>query len=128
MLLLLTDSMSAVHTIRNIARGEPPRSGIEKQIALALVAGDRHRLDTGISSVRSHTGIPGNEAADKACAADKAADFQSHLGQVARQPNTATYEGLKAYGKAIRKQYRSQPGLGKGSRPLWNRRPLSAYT
>ena len=79
-------------------------------------------MDTGISWVRSHIGIPGNEAVDRA------AEFQSFLGPVAGSPNITTFEGLRAHGKAIRKEARSQPGFGMGNRPMWNRRSLSAYT
>ena len=63
MLLLLMDSMAARNTPRALARGDPPRPGIESRIAEALQ--QRSHLDTGISWVRSHIGIPGNEAADK---------------------------------------------------------------
>ena len=120
MLLLLTDSMAAYHTIRSLAKGAAPRSGIETTITLELAPG--RDLDTGISWVRSHIGIPGNEIADQE------AEFQSYHGQIASLPNTATHEGLRAYGKAIRKEYRSQATFGSGNRPLWRRRALSAYT
>lgn len=100
--------------------GEPPRSGIEINIARELRK--RQYLDTGISWVRSHIGIPGNELADQA------ADFQSHLGEVAKLPNISTFEGLRAFGKAVRRTFRVQPSLGNGSRPQWGRRPPSEYT
>ena len=48
--------------------------------------------------------------------------------ELTRSPNIATYEGLRAYGKAIRKSERAQPSFGNGNRPLWRRRSLSAYT
>ena len=112
--------MAAYNSALHLANGNPPRSGLERRINKALRS--REHLDTGISGVRSHIGFPGNEIADRA------ADWQSHLGPVAGAPRTATYEGLRAYGKAIRKQLRAQPSLGMGHRPLWNRRALSAYT
>ena len=122
MLLLLTDSMAAYTSAINLAKGSPPRSGIESRIKQALKL--RQHLDTGISWVRSHIGIPGNEAADRA------AEFQSYLGEVAASPNIITHEGLKAHSKAIREESRAQPSFGKGSRliSMWNRRALSAYT
>ena len=70
MLLLLTDSMAAYNSVLNLSRGNPPRSGIESRIAAAL--GNMKDLNTGISWVRSHIGIPGNEIADKE------AEFQSY--------------------------------------------------
>ena len=120
MLLLLTDSMAACNTVKNLAKGAPPRSQIEIDIAEELA--QRRELDTGISWVRSHIGIPGNEIADQA------ACFQSHVGEIAGLANVATQEGLRAYGKDIRKGYRQQASYGKGRRPLWGRKALSAYT
>ena len=81
-LLLLTDSMAAYRSALNIAAGSPPRSDLEAHIKQALI--QRQNLDTTISWVRSHIGIPGNEAADNA------ADYCSHLGPVAGLPTTAT--------------------------------------
>ena len=120
MILLLTDSMTAYQTALGLALGNPPRSAYEIRLKNALK--DRAHLDTAISWVRSHIGIPGNEAADRA------ADWQSHWGPVAGLPTAATYEGLRAHHKAIRKEYRVQPSLGLGRRTLWSRKALSAYT
>lgn len=119
MLLLLTDSMAAYRTILGLASGNHSRSGIEMEIAKELHL--RSGLDTGVSWVRSHISIPGNEKADKAV------DFPSHLGQISRSPNISTYEGMRVHGKAIRNEYRAQAGLGNGNRVLWRKRPLSAY-
>ena len=72
MVLLLTDSMTAYQSALRLARGSPPRSAFEKRIKLALLARKNldtavpTRLDTAISWVRSHIGIPGNEKADHA--------------------------------------------------------------
>ena len=85
--------------------------------------GHRNKLGTlSETGVRSHIGIPGNEKADQAT------DWQSHLGPISAAPTYATYEGLRAHGKAIRKELRAQPSLGMGRRTLWSRKALSAYT
>ena len=120
MILLLTDSMTAYQSALRLAQGHPPRSGYEVRLKRQLQL--REHLDTAISWVRSHIGIPGNEAADKA------ADWQSHLGAVMNLPTAATHEGLRAYHKAIRQSYRSQTSLGLGRKVLWKRKALSAYT
>lgn len=120
MLQLLTDSMVARNTILNLCKGDPPRSGIEQRIKNALV--QRQHQDTAVSWVRAHIGIPGNEAADKE------AEFQSYLGEIARPRHIVTPEGLRAAGKRIRMEARAQTGLGNRRRPLWNGYALSAYT
>ena len=199
MLLVLTDRMAAKATTMNLSRGAAPRSQIEVQIKAALRRRQALGLDTGISWVRAHIGIKGNELADQH------ATFQSYRGQIANVTrtgteggirwiakearaserkvasfglgnrvnwgrralatytwfregkgpqrqwlykigkvedpssdcgaevlaglgNVATQEGLRAYGKDIRKGYRQQAGYGKGRRPLWGRKALSAYT
>lgn len=119
-LLLLTDSMAAYNSALNLAAGNPPRSGLEIRLKQALTA--RRNMDTAISWVRSHIGIPGNEIADRA------ADYRSHYGPVAGSPNITTFEGLRAHGKAIRREARSQTSFGLGNKIRFNRRALSAYT
>lgn len=52
-------------TTLNLSRGEPPRSGIEKEIKMALRWRQLNNLDTGIGWVRAHIGIKGNELADQ---------------------------------------------------------------
>ena len=64
MLLILTDSMAAKATAINLAKGAAPRSQFERDIKAALRRREALSLDTGISWVRAHIGIRGNELAD----------------------------------------------------------------
>ena len=50
------------------------------------------------------------------------------LPSVAGSPNITTFEGLRAYGKAIRREARSQATFGLGNKIRWSRRALSAYS
>lgn len=77
MLLILTDSMVAKATVVNLARGAAPRSGIEREIKAALQRRQESKLDTGISWIRAHIGVRGNELADQA------ARFHSYRGEIA---------------------------------------------
>ena len=120
MVLLLTDSMAAFQSAIGLAQGQPLRSSYEIRLKRELRL--REHLDTAISWVRSHIGIPGNEAADRL------ADWQSHLGAAMNIPTIATREGLRTHHKAIRKDCRAQASLGMGRKVLWRRRALSAYT
>ena len=77
--------------------------------------------DTGIAWVRSHIGIPGNEAAAKLAA------WSSHLGQTTSATRTVTEGGLRAAGKAERAIARRRPGYHLGTATTWSRPALSAY-
>ena len=73
-LLILTDSTSALQSVANLATGHPTQSSIECRIKDALQ--NREAEDTAIAWVRSHIGIPGNERADRT------ALFHSYLGSI----------------------------------------------
>ena len=122
MLLILTDSMAAKNTVINLAAGNPPRSQIERDIKQALHRRESLKLDTGISWVRSHIGIRGNELADQR------ATFESHRGQIAGEQGPVTEGGIRQTSKESRASYRTVPGFGKGRAVDWKRRALSAYT
>ena len=122
MLLILTDSMAAKLTTINLAKGAAPRSQIEQDIKMALRRRESLTLDTGISWVRAHIGIRGNELADQH------ATYHSWLGEVSGAPRTVTEGGIRRVAKEARKDERSVAGYGLGGRTQWGRRALSAYT
>ena len=120
MLLILTDSMAAKATTINLATGAAPRPQIEQDIKTALRRRQALSLDTGITWVRAHIGIRGNELADQH------ATFQSWLGEVsgAGARRTATEGGIRRVAKAARKEERSVAiaGYGLGGKVQWGRR------
>ena len=108
-ILLLSDSQAGVASMLNLAKGDTaPRSGIERAIKRMLASRGQQNLDTGISWIRAHIGIPGNEAADRE------AGLKSFVGQILRQELTATEGGIRQATKAARASYRSVPSLGLG--------------
>ena len=122
MLLILTDSMAAKATAIHLSLGAAPRSQIEKDIKAALHRRDSLKLDTGISWVRAHIGIKGNELADQH------ATFQSFRGEIAGATRTATEGGIRRIGKEARASERAVKSFGLGGKVLWKRRALAAYT
>ena len=115
-LVIASDSQAALKTRFNLARGEPPRSGIETRIKDRLEG-----REVGALWVRSHIGIPGDEKEDRRTA------LTGTLGTVKGEPDIVTYEGLRAKGKAQRAISRTGPGFGK-RRTEWGKHALSAYT
>lgn len=121
-ILLLSDSQAAVQTLRSICQGHPPRSGIEIQVKKLLTARLNSSQDSGLAWVCAHIGIPDNEAADRL------ANWSSHLGQTNNCTRIVTEGGLRATGKAERATERRRPGFRLGTATNWSRPALSAYT
>ena len=113
---LASDCMAALSTLHDLAEGGPPRTGIEKRLKDAM-QGER---EIGSLWVRSHIGIPGNEAADRRAALEGLRGQQHHA-------ELATWEGMKEKGKEWRKGLRTVPGFGK-CRSEWGKHALAAYT
>ena len=122
MLLVLMDSMAAKQSAINLAKGAPPRSAIERSIKSSLCRRQALGLDTGISWIRAHIGIEGNEIADRH------ATFESHRGQIRGEEGIVTEGGIRQASKATRAEARSKVAFGKGRLVEWRRRALSAYT
>ena len=115
-LALASDSMAALCTLRDLAKGAPPRSGIEKRLKNALTK----ERTVGALWVRSHIGIPGNERADRRAA------LEGIRGQ-GDSPELVTWEGLREKDKAWRETLRTAPGYGR-HRTTWGKHALAAYT
>ena len=121
--IILSDSQASITSVHKLCSGEQaPRSGIEKAIKRTITERGRPNLTTGISWVRSHIGITGNELAGKA------AGQRSFTGQLLSEPYTATTAGIRQLHKEARVTHRARTTLGLGRLTQWNRRALSAYT
>jgi len=118
MIAIASDSMAAIHTVWNLSKGTPPRFHIERRIKDILASPEK---DVGILWTRGHVGIHGNEEADKR------PEFQALLGEIQGATQTGIEEGLRALGKALRKEARHEPGFGQ-RRTSWDRHALSAFT
>jgi len=101
MLFILTDSQAALHMAVNLSNAAPPRSGIEKDLKVALL-----KRNTAIAWFRRPIGIPGEVKAGHPAA------FESLLGGAAESPQTATEEGVRSTSKAIRREDRVAKGFG----------------
>lgn len=121
-IILLSDSQAAIDTVVNLAKGQPPRSGIEKDIKALLNRRLDGNQDTAIAWVRAHVQIPGNEEADAL------ANWSSHLGETKGSRRTVTEGGIRARGKRERAEARGQESYRLGTATNWNRQALSAYT
>ena len=86
--LLLSDSQAAIDTVLNLTKGNPARSGIERDIKRLLNLRQDRGQDTGITWVRAHIQIPGNEEADAL------ALWSSYLGQTTGSKRTITEGGV----------------------------------
>ena len=114
--------MAAKATAINLSEGAAPRSQIEQDIKTALRRREALGLDTGISWVRAHIGIRGNELADQH------ATFQSYRGEIAGATRTATEGGIRRIAKEARASERAVKSFGLGGRVKWKRWALATYT
>lgn len=76
----------------------------------------------GISWVRAHIGIRGNELADQYAAC------HSYWVQIAGEPEITTEGGIGQLTKATTAESRAAPTYGTGKAVGWRRRPRAAYT
>ena len=106
----------AIATLHRLANGGQPNSGIEKRIKDAVVNKDR---EIGALWVRGHTGIPGNEKADRKAA------LEGIRGTRRGDPPITTFEGLRELRKAHRRESRSSAGFG-NRRTEWGKHALAA--
>lgn len=87
---------------------------------------ERGALDTGISWVRTHIGITGNEAVDKEATYQSILAVSSILGEIAHANQAATEGGLYQTSKDTRKSFRAVAGCGLGTRTNWNSPPTQS--
>ena len=122
---VLRGSIGPAVTLRlpsiNLSLGAAPRSRIE-DIKAALRRRAMLSLDTGISWVRAHIGIRGNELADQYTT------FQSFRGEISRADRTATEGRIRRIAKEVRANERAVATYGQGGKVAWKRRALAAYT
>lgn len=87
--IILSDSQASIASVHKLGSGEQvPCSGIERVIKQAIAKRGSQNLDTSISWVWSHIGIPGNELADKAV------EQRRFTRQLLSEPYTATAAGI----------------------------------
>lgn len=108
----------------NLCRGQPPRSGIERELKwhVHLACRQDNHQDTAIGWVRSHIGVPSNEEVGALT------PWHSYQGQASRPPRTATEGGLRATSKKQQALARRRPTLRLGTAVNWPRPALSTYT
>lgn len=104
-ILLLSDSQAAIDTVTNLSQGQPPRSGIEKDIKKLLNERNEKSQDSAISWVRVHVQIPGNEEADAL------ANWSSHLEETTGSRRIVTEGGIWMNGKKERAELRKRKGF-----------------
>jgi len=117
MIAIISDSQAAVQTVRNLSRGQAPRSNIKVRIKQAL---RKETRDIEILLAIGHIGIKGNEKVDQRAA------YESFLGQISGSAGIATEEGVSAMSRPtpspiVKNQFNPRSAE-------WNKHALSGYT
>lgn len=118
---ICADCRAALATTRDISKGTPCRSAIDRRIKEGLRACANKSIHAYLVWVRANIGIKHNEEADRI------ANFHSWNGEIRRLPSTATRAGVLAISKNTRKGWRTETSFACHS-SSYKYRALAAYT